>query len=607
MGHGAPRARGTAGEAALRQVRAFRAIAAALQASRNLEAVLEGSLRAACRAAGAPGGAIFLLEAPGGLRLAADLRLGPAALSPSLTVPDSLPALPLATGEAVARSLQAPPDGDLLAAGFRTGAAFPLRDAEGLRGSLLLLRRRAFGDAELALLAPVADQVALAAGSAALYHEAWEKTARLEGLIHLTREMLGHADPETVYRAAARAAAGLLGVELATLWLLEEETFVLRAVAGREVAARLVGERLPAYEGLGALLLRSHRLVEGPEVAAERAWRDRGWMESEGLRAFAAAPLVWGDGVSGILVVFRKSPRLTTPLERDLLSFLAVQAAAAVETVRLFTSLARHRDDLEALVQERTRQAEEALRIRSQFLANASHELRTPVQAILGFADLLKQPDAERVRGRQAEFLENIGESARHLQDLIRNVLDLARLEAGRLSLALDSFALLDAVRESVRHLQGLAHKRGIRVHLEAGPDVDRIEADLGKLRQVLYNLLSNALKFTPEGGMVRVEVVARDLVAGENGPGDRWARYYEIRVEDSGIGIDARDLPRLFQPFVTLHHTASEAQSSGLGLNLTKQLVELHGGTIWAESPGPGLGAAFTVLLPAIQGSTGG
>jgi signal transduction histidine kinase len=324
----------------------------------------------------------------------------------------------------------------------------------------------------------------------------------------------------------------------------------------------------------------------------------------EGLRAFAAAPLVWGDAVSGVLAVFRKSPRLTTPLERDLLSFLAAQAAAAVETVRLFASLERHRADLEALVRERTRQAEEALRVRSQFLANVSHELRTPVQAILGFADLLRQPDAERLTGRQAEFLENIGESARHLQDLIRNVLDLARLEAGRLGLALDSFPLLDAVRESVRHLQGMARKKGIRVELEAAPDVDRIEADLGKVRQILYNLLSNALKFTPEGGTVRVEVTARDLVAGGS---DRWARYFEIRVEDTGIGIDARDLPRLFQPFVTLHGSApAEAASSGLGLNLTKQLVELHGGTIWAESPGPGHGATFTVLLPATQRGAG-
>jgi len=607
VGKGPARARGTAGGDGARQVRAFGAIAAALQGSRNLEAVLEGCLRAACRAAGAPGGAVFLLEGPGtGLRLAADLRLGPAALSRSLTAPDGLPALPLATGEPVARPLGAPADGDLLAAGFRTGAAFPLRDAEGLRGSLLLLRRRPFGEGDVAVLRPVADQVALAVGSAALYHEAWEKTARLEGLIHLTRDMLGHADPGTVYRAAARAAAGLLGVELATLWLLEGDSLVLRAVAGRESATSLTGERLPAHEGLGALLLRSRHLVEGPDVAAERAWRNRPWVAEEGLQAFAAAPLVWGDAVSGILAVFRKSPRLTTPLERDLLSFLAAQAAAAVETVRLFASLERHRADLEALVQERTRQAEEALRIRSQFLANVSHELRTPVQAILGFADLLKQPDAGQITSRQAEFLENIGESARHLQDLIRNVLDLARLEAGRLSLALDSFSVLDAVRESVRHLQGMAHKKGIRLQLEAGPGVGRIEADLGKVRQVLYNLLSNAVKFTPEGGTVRVEVAARDLAAGASGPGDRWARYYEIRVEDTGIGIDARDLPRLFQPFVTLHQSPPEGASSGLGLNLTKQLVELHGGTIWAESPGPGHGATFTVLLPATQGGVG-
>jgi len=137
-------------------------------------------------------------------------------------------------------------------------------------------------------------------------------------------------------------------------------------------------------------------------------------------------------------------------------------------------------------------------------------------------------------------------------------------------------------------------------------PGVELIEADLGKVRQILYNLLSNAVKFTAEGGMVRVEVTARDVAAGGSGTGDRGARYYEIRVEDTGIGIDSRDLPRLFQPFVTLHQATAEAASSGLGLNLTKQLVELHGGTVWAESPGPGHGAAFTVLLPATQEGAG-
>ena len=603
----APGKQGRAERVAARQMRAFQAIAAALQASWNLEAVLEGCLRAACEAAEAPAGAICLLETPGaGLRLAADRRLGPAALSPSLTALDGLPALCLASGRAVARALGSPAEGDLLAAGFRSAAAFPLRDAEGVRGSLLLLRGRPFGEAEVALLAPVTDQVGLAVGSALLYHQAWEKTARLEGLLHLTREMLGHADPVIVYPAAARAAAGLLGVEVATLWLLEEDALVLRAVAGREAAASPTGERMPAHEGLGALLLRSRRVIEGPEVAAERTWRDRPWIATEGLRAFAAAPLVWGDAVSGVLAVFRKTSRLLTPLERDLLSFLAAQAAAAVETVRLFASLEEHRAGLEALVRERTRQAEEALRIRSHFLANVSHELRTPVQTILGFADLLKQVDSGQLTARQAEFLENIGESARHLQDLIRNVLDLAALDAGRLSLALDAFPLLDAVRESVRHLQGMAHKKGVHIALGAAPGVDLIEADLGKVRQILYNLLSNAVKFTPEGGTVRVEVTARDVAAGGAAAGDRGARYYEIRVEDTGIGIDSRDLPRLFQPFVTLHQGTPEAASSGLGLNLTKQLVELHGGTIWAESPGPGHGATFTVLLPATQRGAG-
>jgi signal transduction histidine kinase len=245
--------------------------------------------------------------------------------------------------------------------------------------------------------------------------------------------------------------------------------------------------------------------------------------------------------------------------------------------------LASTLDDL----QKARLEAERGSRFKSQFLANMSHELRTPLNAIIGFADLLgDDADEPPLSGRQREFLQHIVTSGRHLVALIDDILDLSRVEAGRIDLHREQVAV-NALVASARAIVGpMAMKQGVMLEVELAADLPAANVDPVRIKQVLYNLLSNGIKFTPSGGSVRLSVKT------ESG------RLVMV-VKDTGIGIRAEDQPRLFREFERIQPVSGpRPEGTGLGLALTKRLVELHGGTITLASA-PGEGSAFTVNLP--------
>lgn len=282
-------------------------------------------------------------------------------------------------------------------------------------------------------------------------------------------------------------------------------------------------------------------------------------------------------------------------------------------------ALQEARDQLEATVEHRTRQlqeakqrAEEASRHKSLFLSNMSHELRTPLNSILGFAWLLQDPAVSSLDEKQTRFTRNIATSGEHLLTLINDLLDLSKVEAGKVVLQLQSFPLGDAIKEAIYAIRLQAEQKQQTLELSMDDDKPIIMADPTRFRQVLYNLLANAVKFTPAGG--RISVTAQ-IISGaghrEAGNQDVEPLYpvsctlysgdcVEIAVSDTGIGIKSEDLAKLFQIFTQLESAITKQfQGTGLGLALTKQLVELHGGSIWASSKGEGRGSTFTVRLP--------
>lgn len=229
--------------------------------------------------------------------------------------------------------------------------------------------------------------------------------------------------------------------------------------------------------------------------------------------------------------------------------------------------------------------AEAASQAKSLFLANISHELRTPLTAVIGLADLLLL-ERDPLVDRQREYLEGIASSGRHLLALVNDVLDLTKIEAGKQVLDLQSIPLHDAIQEGMSAILPLANARGVTLEPTKIVDVPGVRADRVRLRQILYNLISNAVKFTDRGGLVRVRAHL---------DGDRVA----IAVIDTGVGIAPADLPRLYRSFEQLVLPSGDRPGgTGLGLALTKRLVEMHGGTIDVESE-LGIGTTFTVRIP--------
>jgi signal transduction histidine kinase len=240
----------------------------------------------------------------------------------------------------------------------------------------------------------------------------------------------------------------------------------------------------------------------------------------------------------------------------------------------------------EGAVQEK-RRAEAANQAKSTFLANMSHELRTPLNAIIGFSELLHGEEAGAVNALQKEYLMNVVESGRHLLTLINDVLDIAKIEAGKVDLSRVPTKLSDVGRQVCAQLGAIASKRGVDLTLSIPDGLPAIYADPRRLKQILYNLISNALKFTPAGGAVILE--AREI------PGE-----VELAIHDTGIGIREQDLPRLFREFEQLSDaSALSGEGTGLGLALTKKLVDLHRGAISVTSQ-PGHGSTFTVRMPS-------
>jgi signal transduction histidine kinase len=255
----------------------------------------------------------------------------------------------------------------------------------------------------------------------------------------------------------------------------------------------------------------------------------------------------------------------------------------------------RQRGELELARERAVRESS----FKSEFLATMSHELRTPLNAILGFSELLVDETVGTLNAKQTEYLELVLHSGRHLLNLINDFLDLSKIEAGRMELRLERCAVDQVVAEVISTAEPLADAKQIEISASFERALPAVAADLGRLRQVLFNLMSNAIKFTPAGGRVCIQ--------GEPARNGAADGQVQVSVADTGIGVRREDQERIFTAFEQVDSPyARHLEGTGLGLALTRRLVELHGGRIWVESAGEGRGSTFRFTLPAGQGTAG-
>ncbi len=429
---------------------------------------------------------------------------------------------------------------------------------------------------------------------------AGRRERELERLRQLAAGLLAGDELEALLTRVSDAARELLECKGGAVYLVSEEGRFLRITATSGVLAGHDGKLMPLDRSLaGWAFLHGERVLCDDMDADPRSFP----VNAPGLgpRACALVPLATASVMIGAIGAYDRLDG--RPFGADDLRLLEALAELAVLGLDRATGLEELRRN-EAALAAKNRELARAARLKGEFLANMSHELRTPLNSIIGFSELLLAGGLGELTPVQRESLDAVRRNGRHLLELINNVLDLSRIEAGRMPLRLGPVDLRGVIGEAVRDTASLRDPRGQSAEVLLADEDLGIVGDAQRVRQVLLNLLSNAAKFTPDGGAVTVTAsrtrallpAGRDA-EGRAAPAPRDA--VAVAVRDTGPGIPPGDLARLFVEFSQLDGSASRSQpGTGLGLALSRQFVELHGGSITAESS-PGAGTEFRFLLP--------
>jgi signal transduction histidine kinase/putative methionine-R-sulfoxide reductase with GAF domain len=474
----------------------------------------------------------------------------------------------------------------------RTVLSVPLLHDAALVGVLSMWRRevRPFSEQQIALVQTFADQAVIAIENVRLFTELQERTMELTRSVGELRALgeVGQAisstlDLRVVLSTIVTRATHLSGTDAGVIYEYDEQREIFVPRATEHLEAEIVETMLatPVRKGEGA----TGRLAEVPEpnqvpdiLVAPAESRVRGALVRAGYRALLAVPLVREDHLLGGLTVIRKAAGAFAPEVIELLRTFATQSALAIQNARLFLE-----------IEDKSRQLEVASQHKSEFLANMSHELRTPLNAVIGFSEVLSERMFGELNEKQDEYLKDIHASGQHLLSLINDILDLSKIEAGKMELEVSEFDLPMAIDNALTLVRERAARRSIALHTTLGERLGQIQGDERKIRQVLLNLLSNAVKFTPEGG--RIEIGAKPV----NG-------FIEVSVSDTGVGIAPEDQEAVFEEFRQVGTADKKVEGTGLGLALSRKFIELHGGRIWVKSQ-VGAGSTFTFTIPVRRG----
>ena len=455
-------------------------------------------------------------------------------------------------------------------------------------GVIVLQRHRVdpFDERTIGLATTFAAQGAIAIQNVQLFQEL-ERRGRelarsvdeLRALGEISQAVSSSLDVQEVLTTIVTRAVQLSGAEGGSIFEFDDgtELFSIRASFGtdEDLVERIRRIRIHLRETFLGRAAASGGPLQSPDLDQEPSDQHVDELRKAGWRSMLAVPLLREHAIIGALVVRRRAPGAFSKQTADLLETLASQSAVAMHNARVYREL-----------RDKTRQLEVASEHKSEFLASMSHELRTPLNAVIGFSDVLLEQMFGPLNARQEEYLHDIRNSGRHLLELINEILDLSKVEAGRMELDLSLVSLPDVLEHGLAMVRERANRHNISIELDLEADVGVIRADELKLKQVVLNLLSNAVKFTGDGGTVTIT-------------GGTTGDEAHVTVRDTGVGIPEADQGRVFDAFQRGGRSAQQSvEGTGLGLTLSKRIVELHGGQLWLTSR-VGVGSTFGFSIP--------
>jgi signal transduction histidine kinase/DNA-binding response OmpR family regulator len=472
--------------------------------------------------------------------------------------------------------------------GFRTMLGVPMFADGRVVGVIVLWRSRVnpFGERTIQLVTTFAAQGVIAIRNAQLVSELQERSAQLtqsvdelRALGEVSQAVSSSLDLDQVLTTIVTRAVELSGADGGSIFEFDPGAgrFVLRTCSGTsdELIEDLHRVRIRLDETFVGQAAEHGEVRQAPDLDAETPDPHVDALRRHGWRSMAAVPLRREDEIIGALVIRRKVPFTLPPQTVDLLETLASQSVVAIHNARVYGEL-----------EQKTRELEVASQHKSDFLASMSHELRTPLNAVIGFSDVLLDRMFGELNERQDEYVRDIRGSGHHLLELINEILDLSKVEAGQMELDVSAVSLRELIAHGLSMVRERATRHGITLEGDVDPALGTAEGDELKLKQVVLNLLSNAVKFTPDGGSVKIS--AR-RVGGEA----------QVVVRDTGIGIAEAEQEQIFEAFQRGGRAVrTSTEGTGLGLTLSKRIIELHGGRLWMESK-LGTGSTFSFAIP--------
>src|SRR4051794_5294476 len=474
--------------------------------------------------------------------------------------------------------------------GYRTLLAAPMIVDDEAVGVLLVWRTKVarFDERAVELLGVFAAQAAIVVQNVGLVQalesrsaELASKVEQLEALREVGEAVSSSLNLDNVLEQIVTNAVRLTGTDGGSImeYVDEDQSFVVRTAYGSsaQLVERLRQVKIHRESTLVGRAALDRRPLEVPDLDAAPLDPHLQILHDDGWRSVLAVPMLRQEQMVGALVIRRRTTGSFSPDTLELLQTLASQSALAIVNAKLFRALEVQSSEL-AVVS----------RHKSEFLASMSHELRTPLNAVIGFSEVLLDRLFGDINPRQEEYLEDIRNSGLHLLELLNEILDLSKVEAGRMELEPAPFSVPDALRQTVSLVRERAAQHGISLDVTVGEELGEIESDLLRFKQVLLNLLSNAVKFTPDGGQVRVAAVA---------VGDEL----RVSVSDTGIGVPPEDRERIFESFQQGRRGTAKEEGTGLGLTLCRRIVELLGGRMWLETS-VGIGSTFGFALPVTR-----